>query len=65
MIWIDLLRALGLLLILEGLLPLFTPERWRAALRRFELVSPRQIRRAGLVAVAAGVALLVVARWWS
>jgi len=61
MAWVDILRALALLLVLEGLMPLLAPSRWRAALRRFELASPGQIRLAGFVAVAAGLVLLVVA----
>ncbi|TFH67476.1 DUF2065 family protein [Gammaproteobacteria bacterium LSUCC0057] len=64
MLWIDGLRALALLLILEGLLPMLAPDRWRAALRRFELAAPRQIRIAGAVAVAAGCLLLVAASGW-
>jgi uncharacterized protein YjeT (DUF2065 family) len=61
MSWLDILRALALLLVLEGLTPLLAPARWRAALRRFELASPRQIRWAGAAGVGAGLLLLAVA----
>lgn len=61
MSWLDILRALALLLVLEGLMPLLAPARWRAALRRFELASPRQIRWAGAAGVGAGLLLLALA----
>jgi uncharacterized protein YjeT (DUF2065 family) len=52
--------AFALLLILEGLLPLLAPARWRAMFRRVAELSDGQIRFFGLIAIIAGVALALV-----
>lgn len=56
-----LLAALGLMLILEGLMPMVSPSRWREAMRRIAALRDGQIRFMGLAATLAGVVLLSVA----
>lgn len=55
----NLLAALGLMLIVEGLMPLMSPPQWRDAMRRIASLRDGQIRFMGLVATLTGVALLV------
>jgi uncharacterized protein YjeT (DUF2065 family) len=56
-----LLAALGLMLIVEGLLPMVSPPSWREAMRRIASLRDGQIRFMGLAAILAGVALLAIA----
>ncbi len=56
-----LLLALGLVLIIEGLLPLVSPAGWRDAMRRIAALRNGQIRFIGLGSVVVGVLLVVFA----
>jgi uncharacterized protein YjeT (DUF2065 family) len=56
-----LLAALGLMLILEGLMPLVSPLQWREAMRRIASLRDGQLRFMGLAATLVGVALLAIA----
>jgi uncharacterized protein YjeT (DUF2065 family) len=56
-----LLAALGLMLILEGLMPLLSPPQWREAMRRIAALRDGQLRFMGLAATLTGVVLLAVA----
>ncbi len=53
------MSALGLVLVVEGLLPSLSPQRWRAAVQKAAQLSDGQLRFVGLVAVVIGA--LVVA----
>jgi len=57
----NLIAALGLMLILEGLMPLLSPPSWREAMRRIASMSDGQIRFMGLAAALAGLLLLSAA----
>jgi uncharacterized protein YjeT (DUF2065 family) len=57
----NLLAALGLMLIVEGLMPMVSPPAWREAMRRIASLRDGQIRFMGLAAILAGVALLAIA----
>lgn len=58
---LDLLwAALALMLVLEGLMPLLSPERWRALFQRMTELSNGQIRFVGLVCVLSGLLALVL-----
>jgi len=57
-----LLMALGLMLVLEGLLPFLSPATWRDMFRRILQFSDGQIRFFGLASLAAGLALVAIAR---
>ena len=50
--------ALGLLFVLEGLLPLLAPRRWRQTFLQIAQLSDGQIRFFGLVAMLFGMLLL-------
>lgn len=53
-----LLGALGLMLVIEGLLPFLSPGSWRATFTRLLQLGDGQLRFMGLVSVLLGVALL-------
>lgn len=54
----DWLRAFGLLLILEGLMPLLAPARWREVIQQISQLRDGQIRFFGLGAALLGLLLL-------
>ena len=54
----ELLGALGLLLVLEGVLPFLSPGRFRQALLQFAAIEDRTMRIVGLVCMVGGVLLL-------
>lgn len=56
--WDDLLRALALVLVIEGLMPFAFPGRWRQILLRIASLDDKQMRTAGLIAMIAGIVLL-------
>ena len=56
----DWLRAIGLVLILEGAMPLLTPANWRETFLRIARLRDGQIRFIGCGAVLAGLAVLLV-----
>jgi uncharacterized protein len=56
--WNELLRALALVLVIEGLMPFAFPAQWRIALQRLALLDTRWLRLAGLGSMFAGVLLL-------
>lgn len=56
-----LLGALALMLVLEGLLPFFSPKAWRQVFERATRLSDGQIRFVGLTSMVIG--LLLMALW--
>lgn len=56
--WPDLLRALALVLVIEGLMPFLAPERWREMMLRLSDVDGRRLRLFGGVLIGVGVLLL-------
>lgn len=56
----SLLLALGLVLILEGLLPLYSPRHWRSLFEQMLKLEDGQIRFFGLFMVTAGAVLVMV-----
>jgi uncharacterized protein YjeT (DUF2065 family) len=56
-----LLLALGMVLIIEGLLPLVSPSGWREAMRRIAEFRDGQVRFIGLGSVLLGLLLVLVA----
>ncbi|HMS81056.1 MAG TPA: DUF2065 domain-containing protein [Burkholderiaceae bacterium] len=57
----NLIAALGLMLIVEGLMPLVSPPSWREAMRRIAALRDGQIRFMGLAATLVGLVLLSAA----
>ncbi len=58
--WHDLLTALALVLIIEGLLPFTLPEKVKEVHRRLQQVPNSNLRMMGLVSVIAGLVLLYI-----
>lgn len=56
----DWLAAIGLLLVIEGLLPFAAPAVWRDAFRRMQALSDGQLRFIGAASMTGGVFLLMV-----
>ena len=52
--------AFALMLVLEGLLPLFAPRMWREGFRRVTELSDGQLRFLGLSSMLAGLLLLIL-----
>ena len=58
----SLLAALGLVLVLEGILPFLTPRIWREAFRKMLELSDGQLRFMGLFSMLAGLGIVLIAR---
>lgn len=58
----ELLTALALMLLIEGLLPLVSPARWRELFSKLLALSDGQIRFVGLVSLLLGVLGLLYLR---
>lgn len=52
--------TIGLVLVLEGLLPFLNPGAWRRVFERAVQLSDAQIRALGLSSLAIGVAILLI-----
>jgi uncharacterized protein YjeT (DUF2065 family) len=57
-----LLMALGLMLVLEGLLPFLSPATWRTMFRQILAFTDGQLRFAGLASLLVGLALVALSR---
>jgi uncharacterized protein len=60
--WHDLLAALALVLVIEGVLPFINPQGTRRALALMAQMNDRSLRVAGLVSMLLGVVLLYLVR---
>jgi uncharacterized protein YjeT (DUF2065 family) len=60
--WSDLLAALALFLVLEGIVPFLDPSRMKRALLQLVQVPDSQLRIAGLGSIVVGLALLSFVR---
>jgi uncharacterized protein len=60
--WSDLLAAVGLLLVLEGLLPFLNPNGTRRLFARLALLASNELRVAGLVSMLLGMIVLFFVR---
>lgn len=56
--WEDLIRALALVLVVEGLLPFAAPARWREALLAIAHLEDRTLRVLGFGSMLAGILAL-------
>lgn len=57
----NLLMAIGLMLVIEGVLPFAAPAVWRDAFRRLVSLSDGQLRFMGLVSMLIGLGLTLAA----
>ncbi len=55
----DWLRAIGLVLVIEGLLPLLAPARWREVFLQVARLRDGQIRFVGFAAALLGIGLVL------
>ncbi|XOZ34972.1 DUF2065 domain-containing protein [Halomonadaceae bacterium KBTZ08] len=60
--WQDLLTALALVFIIEGVMPFLYPQRWQRLVEFLAQVAPSSMRWAGFASMLVGVILLYVAR---
>ena len=60
--WHDLLTALALLLIIEGIFPFLNPKAMRRLLQSMQELEDGALRLAGLVSMVIGLALLYLVR---
>ena len=60
--WRDLLTALCLVLVFEGVMPFLAPQRWKDAMRQVLSVDDKVLRTVGLASMALGAALLYLVR---
>lgn len=56
--WLDLLRALALVCVFEGIMPFIAPDRWRETMLHLTSVPPRQLRILGAVMIGVGAVAL-------
>jgi uncharacterized protein YjeT (DUF2065 family) len=61
-IWNDLLAALALLLVIEGMVPFLNPQSLRRMLAMVSQLDDRTLRITGLVSMLVGVVLLTIVR---
>ncbi len=62
MAWTEILTALALVLIIEGLLPFASPGRYRQMVAEIVRLSDNHIRNVGLVVILVGLVLLYLVR---
>lgn len=53
-----LLTAFGLMLVLEGLLPLLLPQAWRESFKRMIALKDGQLRFIGLMSIVGGLLIM-------
>jgi uncharacterized protein YjeT (DUF2065 family) len=58
--WDDLLRAVALMLVIEGVMPFLSPSRFRRSLLNFASLEDRWMRLIGLLTMVAGLVCLQV-----
>ncbi|MBF2760321.1 MAG: DUF2065 domain-containing protein [Ectothiorhodospiraceae bacterium AqS1] len=62
MIWNELLTALALLLVIEGIMPFLSPRSLRLVIQGIDRMSDRMLRRMGFVLMLFGCLLLYLVR---
>ena len=62
MYWTEILTALALVFVIEGMLPFISPTKYRQMVAEITRLSNNQIRNIGLVVMIAGLLLLFVVR---
>ena len=60
--WTEILTAVALVFVIEGMLPFVRPERYRQLVAQIVRLSDNQLRNFGLAAMIAGLLLLFVVR---
>ncbi len=60
--WEDLIRAIALVLVIEGMLPFLTPDGWRQAMLQAGRLPDKTLRAVGFASMLIGVLILYLAR---
>lgn len=60
--WKELLQALCLVLIIEGIMPFLYPSRWRQLAAMLATMTDKKLRTMGLASMVIGVSLLYLTR---
>lgn len=58
--WESLLKAVCLLLIIEGIIPFLYPSKWRSLVEKLASIDDRALRTMGCFSMLAGVGLLYI-----
>jgi len=61
-VWSDLLAAIALLLVIEGMVPFMNPQSLRKMLETVSQLDDRTLRIVGLISMMIGVVLLAIVR---
>ncbi|HBS26522.1 MAG TPA: DUF2065 domain-containing protein [Gammaproteobacteria bacterium] len=56
--WSDLLKAIALVLVIEGLLPFLSPRGFKQSMRQIENIPEPNLRVMGLLSMIAGIGLI-------
>ena len=62
MVWTEILTALALVLVIEGMVPFVGPRKYREIVAQMSQLSDNHLRTVGLVIMVAGLILLFVVR---
>jgi uncharacterized protein YjeT (DUF2065 family) len=60
--WVEILTAVALVLVIEGLLPFAAPSRYRQMVAEIVRLGDNHIRTVGLVLIVVGLVMLFVVR---
>ena len=60
--WDDFVRAIALLLVIEGMLPFLSPDSWRQAMIQAGRLTNKALRSVGFASMLIGVLILYIAR---
>ena len=60
--WVEILTAISLVLIIEGMLPFISPRKYRQMVTEVTRLRDDQIRNVGLIVMVVGLVLLFVVR---
>lgn len=60
--WDDVVRAIALVLVIEGMLPFLSPSGWREAMVQAGRMSDKTLRIVGFASMIAGVLVLYLSR---
>lgn len=61
--WLDFLRALSMVMVIEGILPFLSPPRARHVFARLSAMDDRGLRIIGLLSMLCGLAALQLLHW--
>ena len=63
--WLDIVRALSLVMVIEGILPFLSPPRAREVFSRIATLDDRGLRTIGFLSMLAGLLSLQLVYWFA